>query len=502
MQRRHIWILVAAITVARVAYSAWLSPYELVADEAQYWDWSRRLDWSYYTKGPGIAWLIALATRTLGHAEWAIRLPAALAFAVGMGALTLLTADALGRTRDAWRAAAVVPLIVALVPAYQLYALVMTTDPPALACWALALCAAWRAFRLEALESRPSVGPWIGLGAAVGVGFLFRYTNLLIVPGLFAFAWLVRHEVPWRRAWGRALVGGLVAIGLMTPVLVWNLQHELGGLRHLLGFLHVPGGDRVNRSMLAWSVLSVVEYPVVQMLIIGPMVGLAIAGARILKRSDQGPAHAAFARLLWCAAAPMLLVFLLASVRTTILGNWPIAAFLSLVPPAAVAVAHHAAGRWWWRATVAYGLVAVVAIHFPLWTARRPVARRYVPVHRFQGARERGDRLGEGVRRFLDDSAGRGLIVTDSHNQAGLLAYYLPGRPVVASAGRFLGRRPSPYDYFSDTDLGRASLAARPTLFIGGTVEGWRQVCDCPDLRIVDDDGPQFVTASFALRSR
>jgi len=60
--------------------TVWLSPYELVADEAQYWEWSRHLEWSYHSKGPGIAWLVALATRTLGNAEWAIRVPAALSF--------------------------------------------------------------------------------------------------------------------------------------------------------------------------------------------------------------------------------------------------------------------------------------------------------------------------------------------------------------------------------------------------------------------------------------
>jgi hypothetical protein len=35
---------------------------ELSPDEAHYWEWSRRLDWSYYSKGPFVAYLIALST--------------------------------------------------------------------------------------------------------------------------------------------------------------------------------------------------------------------------------------------------------------------------------------------------------------------------------------------------------------------------------------------------------------------------------------------------------
>ena len=119
--RRRVCVIVAGITVvavtlARIVYNGWFSSYELVADEAQYWDWSRHLDWSYYSKGPGIAWLIAAATRVLGSAEWAIRVPAALSFAVVMGALAWLTAAALGRRPDGLRAAMLAPAIVTLVP--------------------------------------------------------------------------------------------------------------------------------------------------------------------------------------------------------------------------------------------------------------------------------------------------------------------------------------------------------------------------------------------------
>jgi undecaprenyl-diphosphatase len=42
----------------------------LSGDEAHYWEWSRRLDWSYYSKGPMVAYLIALSTRPGGHTEF------------------------------------------------------------------------------------------------------------------------------------------------------------------------------------------------------------------------------------------------------------------------------------------------------------------------------------------------------------------------------------------------------------------------------------------------
>lgn len=119
MLTRHRFALLAivVVTTARIAYSVWWSPYELVADEAQYWDWSRHIDWSYYSKGPGVAWLIAAFTWFLGTAEWVIRLPAALSFACVMLAMAWVTADALVDDPAAVRATLLVPIVVSLVPA-------------------------------------------------------------------------------------------------------------------------------------------------------------------------------------------------------------------------------------------------------------------------------------------------------------------------------------------------------------------------------------------------
>jgi hypothetical protein len=40
---RAMLLPIASAAAARIVYFVWLSPYELVADEAQCWDWSRRL---------------------------------------------------------------------------------------------------------------------------------------------------------------------------------------------------------------------------------------------------------------------------------------------------------------------------------------------------------------------------------------------------------------------------------------------------------------------------
>src|SRR5262245_60721097 len=88
-ERRWLWrglaaALILASSALHVAYLAHDCPLDLAPDEAHYWDWSRHLDWSYYSKGPLVALLIRGSCALVG--PWseahtgslalAIRLPA------------------------------------------------------------------------------------------------------------------------------------------------------------------------------------------------------------------------------------------------------------------------------------------------------------------------------------------------------------------------------------------------------------------------------------------
>src|SRR6187549_3191838 len=55
--RRLTLVLVGVLTVLRVA-ALFITPLELYPDEAQYWLWSRHLDFGYFSKPPVVAWLI------------------------------------------------------------------------------------------------------------------------------------------------------------------------------------------------------------------------------------------------------------------------------------------------------------------------------------------------------------------------------------------------------------------------------------------------------------
>ena len=78
---RPVTVLVAALTLARLI-ALFTSPLELYPDEAQYWLWSRTLDFGYYSKPPVIAWAIWATTALGGDAEPWVRLSAVMFQAV------------------------------------------------------------------------------------------------------------------------------------------------------------------------------------------------------------------------------------------------------------------------------------------------------------------------------------------------------------------------------------------------------------------------------------
>jgi hypothetical protein len=48
-------VAILASVAATLAFVWIRCPFDLAPDEAHYWDWSRHLDWSYYSKGPLVA---------------------------------------------------------------------------------------------------------------------------------------------------------------------------------------------------------------------------------------------------------------------------------------------------------------------------------------------------------------------------------------------------------------------------------------------------------------
>lgn len=504
------------VTALRLAYLAWGSPYALIEDEAHYWEWSRRLDWSYYSKGPGVAWTIAASTALLGTSELGVRAPAALALGVTAWAVGALAWRMFADRRAAWVAAA----LVLLAPIMQMLALLMTIDGPYLACWALACLAAWSAL------ARRGRWAWVALGACVGAGFLYKYTILLLPPGLAVAMLAMRGRgltlTPRWGAWAAA-GAGLAAL-FSTPVVVFNAREGWPTVRHLLGHVNAPGGDVTTSEPWRYDPVWTLEFVGGQLLLVGPVLVLAAYCAWELWRRPRTPADRAAVAFGVPLALPMLAFYALLTLVTRVEGNWPVAGYVTLLAlcgggvPGALDQLKGARQRWralpeprprarkcaWplartpqlhraqaWRLTIAYGLIAGVGmLRLDLLTlvpvlgapyrAGEELRRPIIPMNRLMGIGDIARRV-DGLRASLRERTGAEPFVLAQHyGRASQLAFYLQGRPTVYCSSSLMGGRRTQYDYFADTDLRSpavgARLAGRPAVALGATAGQWQEL--------------------------
>src|SRR5271163_507077 len=115
-------ILVIALTTAfRFFYCAWLP---ILPDEAYYFQWSRHLDASYFSKGPAVAYTIFAGTALWGDNNLGVRF-----FAVMLSAGTAWQIFLLARRWYDETTALMAVLIAGVVPLYAVGAVLMTIDP-------------------------------------------------------------------------------------------------------------------------------------------------------------------------------------------------------------------------------------------------------------------------------------------------------------------------------------------------------------------------------------
>lgn len=313
---------VAVVTVLRIAALV-ATPIDLHGDEAQYWMWSRALDWGYFSKPPLIAWVIAATTSVFGNAEWAVRLAAPIAHAGAAAALF-----ALGRRMAGVEAGVWAGLAWLLMPGVWLSSALISTDALLLPAWATALWATWRFVE---------TGSWrwaAAMGAAIGIGLLAKYAMSYFAIGL-AVAAIWSPEV--RRAlFSRPALAALAAaLAFIAPNLLWNAQNQFATIEHTAA--------NANWSGSIGDPAAAAAFLVDQLGVAGPILfPLALWCAwRAVRTAGGWRAVDPRFKFLIAFAAPPLVIILVQAFISRAHGNWAATAY-----PAAIAlVAVWAFGR-------------------------------------------------------------------------------------------------------------------------------------------------------------
>ena len=327
---RLVVLCLLVLTGLRLAY---VGRVELSPDEAYYQMWSERMDWGYYSKGPGVAAIIRVGTTLFGANEFGVRCFSPL-FSLGTSLVLFLLARRLYSEGVAvWLA-----VFLNVTPLFTAGSLLMTIDAPSVFCWVAAMAATWRA--LERDQSCMSARVWWCVaGLSVGLGFLCKYTNAM---ELVCIAWALVLVRRWRMKFRRPgfYLMLLVAVAVGSPPVFWNASHAWITLSHL----HDRGrlGTAFARPLGEFSKFFTTHLAVYSPLV---LIGLLMAigwgwrraGMRFFfwqRSPDNTPRspepEAEKARFLLAFGLPLVVMYTLLGFKTSGEPNWTAPGFVSL----------------------------------------------------------------------------------------------------------------------------------------------------------------------------
>ena len=301
-------VIIFTITALRVLVLL-LTPLNLGPDEAQYWSWSLRPDFGYFSKPPLIAWLIGASTSVCGTTEACVRITSPFLHAMA-ATFIYFAARALYEERTAFWSA----ITYLLIPGTSFSSLLITTDVPLICFWTLAL---WAVAELRAEYS----WRWAALlGAAIGLGLLSKYAMLYFVLGIALALLPTRDGISSlldRRMW----VSVAVAAAVFSPNVIWNLTHGFATLRHTASNANW-GADRL------FNVAHIFEFLGAQAGIMGPVAaGILVFG---LWRAWKARSLAGPDLMMLTLSLPIIAIVTVQAFISRANANWAAPAFVTL----------------------------------------------------------------------------------------------------------------------------------------------------------------------------
>jgi 4-amino-4-deoxy-L-arabinose transferase-like glycosyltransferase len=226
---RRSALIILGLVVLRMVAAVYTPP---LIDETYYWMLSKNLAGGYYDHPPMFAVVIRLGTMIAGDTEFGIRLVSILlvlpmSWAVYRAAAILFDSSRVGST-------AAIQLNVTMM--VSVGTMLVTPDVPLMVASSFVLLAL-----IKVLKTGRGAW-WLAVGAAVGTALLSKYTALFFGPIILVWLTVVpklRHWLisPW------PYLGGLIALAIFSPTLLWNADHQWVSFNKQFGRAQMGGFD-------------------------------------------------------------------------------------------------------------------------------------------------------------------------------------------------------------------------------------------------------------------
>ena len=455
-------LFLVAVSLFRIYYIQY-GPLDLSPDEAHYWDWSRRLDLSYYSKGPMIAYLIFVGTSLFGDTVFGVRI-----LAVVFSALSSFFLYMLGKRLYDEQVGLYSAMLLQIIPLFSTFGIIFTIDSPFIFFWIVSLFLFSEAVTKEFISKAPSPLPspsrgegcnsspplmggdegegdqkgglgeddrstivyWLLLGVSIGFGLLTKYTMAFFYLCAFLFLLFSKDKRKLLLTKGPA-AAFITSLIVFSPVILWNAGNDWVTFRHTAGQIHVAEGFAISPG-------SFLEFLGSQIGVITPLLFVLTLIAIWKLRKDRG------GDFLFWFSIPVLAFFLLKSIQAKVQANWATPGYITGIAAfsALYIRGFFTAGKGkkiLIAAAVSLSFFITAAAHYPS-LLKLPVDMD--PSSRLDGWQELGDEV-TGLYKQMSQNRPV-FIFSDRYQVTSQLAFYVKGHPVTYCAN--LGRRMNQYD--------------------------------------------------------
>ena len=283
-----------------------LTNFDLFGDEAQYWIWSRSLDFGYYSKPPFVAWIISFFTFFLGSSFVTIKLIPIIFYIMSGYVIYLLSLELFNNKNQAVLTAA----SFYLMPAVSFSSFILSTDVLLIFFWSLSLL-----FFLKSITNPLKINFFI-LGIFVGISFLTKYAAVYFLISTIVLIFLdkkTRNVFIYKLNNLLIFVGSLLLV--LLPNIVWN--NNVGWIT----LLHTSENAGLDRAII--NLYQGFEFIFSQTLMLGPL--LFVIFVFIIKKIT----FSYQTKFLLSFSIPIFLIVLLESILVRANANWAAVALVS-----------------------------------------------------------------------------------------------------------------------------------------------------------------------------
>ena len=236
--------------------SIYLTNFDLFGDEAQYWLWSKNLDFGYFSKPPLLPGIIALVCSFFGNSFFVIKMISVLMYCLNSYVIFLISKK-LYKNLDL---ALLTATSFFLMPAVSVSSFLVSTDIILVLFWSLAL------LQTLIIKEKPSILNFILLGVFVGLAFLAKYAAIYFIVSIIflLFEKTMKNIFFKNKLFFLSFI--LTFIVIIAPNIIWNMNNNW------VTFEHTADNAALDRSGLHFT--ESLKFVGSQIIMVGPLIFL------------------------------------------------------------------------------------------------------------------------------------------------------------------------------------------------------------------------------------